>query len=128
MGDTVRERLLLSAFSLAAVIAASIALTACTASATGQSNPELAPRDTVMTTAKPTRQDLENRLSLSGKVEMSPVFGLVAPVGGRVRYLSVQQPRTTPTKPTKVANIWVNGKATKVEVPAGATFTRPPGG
>jgi hypothetical protein len=97
-------------------------LAACSAKPAESTPPDLAPRGTVMTTAKPTRQDLDNRLSLSGKVTLSPVFGLVAPVAGKIRYLTVSTPKSTPTKPTKVANIWVKNKATKVEVPAGATF------
>lgn len=76
-----------------------------------------------MTTVKPTRQDLANKVSLSGKVTINPVFGLVAPVAGEVRYLDVRTPQTTPTKPTKVANIWASGRAHPVEVPAGAVFT-----
>ncbi|HTJ32131.1 MAG TPA: efflux RND transporter periplasmic adaptor subunit [Dactylosporangium sp.] len=95
----------------------------CTpSSAAQQPPPGLAERGTVMTTAKPTRQDLTNKVSLSGKVELGPTFGLVAPIDGEVRYLDVKAPTGTPTKPTKVANIWVNGKATAVEVPAGAVF------
>jgi hypothetical protein len=85
--------------------------------------PELAPRGTAMTTAKPTRQDLANRLSLSGQVTLDPVFGLVAPVGGQVRFRTVSAPRATPTKPTRVASIWAGGKRRDVFVPAGAIFT-----
>jgi hypothetical protein len=75
-----------------------------------------------MTTAKPARQDLANRVSLSGKVTMNPVFGLVAPVGGQVRYLDVRPPQATPTKPTRVATVSTGGKATNVEIPAGSTL------
>ncbi|MCW2642925.1 MAG: hypothetical protein JWP76_5231 [Dactylosporangium sp.] len=75
-----------------------------------------------MTTAKPARQDLANRVSLSGKVTMNPVFGLVAPVGGQVRYLDVKPAQSTPTKPTWVASVWADGKPNRVEVPAGATL------
>jgi hypothetical protein len=75
-----------------------------------------------MTTAKPTHQDLTSKVSLTGKVTLNPVFGVVAPIAGQVRYVDVVASQATPTKPTKVANIYVNGKATKVEVPAGATF------
>ena len=75
-----------------------------------------------MTTVKPIRQDLSNTLSLTGTVGLNPVFGIVAPVAGQVRYLDVATPTSTPTKPTRVANIYVGGKATPVEVPAGATF------
>ncbi|MGI5245878.1 efflux RND transporter periplasmic adaptor subunit [Dactylosporangium sp. CA-139066] len=95
----------------------------CTPSAASQQAPPgMADRGTAVTTAKPTRQDLTNRVSLSGKVELGPTFGLVAPIDGEVRYLDVKAPNGTPTKPTKVANIWVNGKATAIEVPAGSVF------
>jgi multidrug efflux pump subunit AcrA (membrane-fusion protein) len=96
----------------------------CTASAASQQPPPgMAERGTAVTTAKPTRQDLTNKVSLTGKVELGPTFGLVAPIDGEVRYLDVKAPTGTPTKPTKVANIWVNGKATAVEVPSGAVFS-----
>jgi hypothetical protein len=72
---------------------------------------------------KPTRQDLTNRVSLSGKVTISPVFGLVAPVAGQVRFLNVNAPTSTPTRPTRVANVVANGRSHPVEVPAGATFS-----
>ncbi|MGI5180378.1 efflux RND transporter periplasmic adaptor subunit [Dactylosporangium sp. CA-152071] len=76
-----------------------------------------------MTTVKPTRQDLTNKVSLTGKVQLSPTFGLVAPIDGEIRYLDVKASTSTPTKPTKVANIWAGGKATPIEVPAGAVFS-----
>ncbi|MFK3981677.1 efflux RND transporter periplasmic adaptor subunit [Micromonospora sp. NPDC050397] len=76
-----------------------------------------------MTTVKPTRQELANKVSLAGKVTIDPVFGLVSPVKGQVRYLDVRTPQSTPTKPTRVANVWVSGKAHRIEVPAGAVFT-----
>ena len=98
-------------------------MSACTGGGGAEStNPDLAPRGITLTTAKPTRQDMTSKLSLAGKVTLNPVFGVVAPIAGQVRYLNVAAATATPTKPTKVANIWVNGKATKVEVPAGATF------
>jgi hypothetical protein len=76
-----------------------------------------------MTTVKPTRQDLASKVSLSGKVELGPTFGLVAPVDGEVRYLTVTPPTGTPTRPAKVANVWSGGRATAVKVPAGAVFS-----
>jgi hypothetical protein len=78
----------------------------------------MAQRDTTMTSAKPTRQDLTNKVSLAGKVTINPVFGIVAPDAGQIRYLDVKTPEKTPTKPTKVATI----KSTSIQVPAGATF------
>jgi hypothetical protein len=97
-----------------------VAVTACSASGSGETNPDLAPRGTTMTTAKPTRQDLTNKVSLTGKVTMNPTFGLVAPIAGQVRFMDVKPPAGTPTKPTRVASIWANGTPTWVEVPAGA--------
>ncbi|GAA2606089.1 hypothetical protein GCM10010399_41310 [Dactylosporangium fulvum] len=108
---------------LGAALAAGL-LAGCTPSSAQEAgNPGMAERGTAMTTAKPTRQDLTNRVSLSGKVTLGPTFGLVAPVNGEVRYLSVKAPTSTPTKPTRVANIWAGGKSTPIEVPAGAVFT-----
>jgi hypothetical protein len=75
-----------------------------------------------MTTAKPSRQDLANTVSLSGKVTIGPVFGLVAPVAGQVRYLDVKPPQGTPTRPTRVATVVAGGKSYNVDVPAGAVF------
>lgn len=76
-----------------------------------------------MTTVTPTRQDLTNSISLTGTVTMNPVFGLVAPIDGQMRYLDVKPATTTPTKPTRVGAVWAGGKPTHVEVPAGATFS-----
>jgi hypothetical protein len=115
----VRKQLLLRVGVLAVVVATAAG---CTSSGPKAGTPGLAPRGTTMTTAKPARQDLANRVSLSGKVTMNPVFGLVAPVGGQVRYLDVKPPQSTPTKPTWVASVWADGKPNRVEVPAGATF------
>jgi hypothetical protein len=95
---------------------------ACTGSANPADTPGLAPRGTVFTTAKPTRQDLTNKVSLAGKVTVNPVFGLVAPVAGQVRYATVSPPAGTPTKPTRVATVYAKGKGHKVEVPAGSVF------
>jgi hypothetical protein len=100
-----------------------VAVTSCSTSAPTKEPPGMAPRGTQMTTAKPSRQDLTNKVSLSGKVAINPVFGLVSPVGGQIRYLDVKTPEKTPVKPTKVANVFVSGKANAVEVPAGAVFS-----
>jgi hypothetical protein len=101
---------------LALVLA--LVLAGCSTSAPEKPVPGLAQRDTTMTSAKPTRQDLTNKVSLTGKVTINPVFGIVAPEPGQIRYLDVKAPEKTPTKPTKVATI----KSTSVQVPAGATF------
>src|SRR6266511_3832227 len=76
---------------------------ACDAAGAKTDNPGLASRDTVMTTVKPKRQDLANKVSLAGKVTLGPVFGLVSPVAGQVRYVDVKPVQGTPTKPTRVA-------------------------
>ncbi len=94
----------------------------CTSAGAKADPPGLAPPGTTLTTVKPTRQDLVNRVSLSGKVTMSPVFGLVAPADGTVRYVDVKPSQTTPTKPTRVATVSAGGKSYPVEVPAGAVF------
>jgi hypothetical protein len=99
-----------------------VAVAACSPSGPDQTNPELAPRGTTMTKVKPTRQDLTTKLSISGKVEMNPTFGLVAPVAGQVRFFDVPAPNGTPTKPTRVATVWKDGAPNYVEIPAGATF------
>ncbi|NJC82555.1 efflux RND transporter periplasmic adaptor subunit [Planosporangium mesophilum] len=114
-----RRQLLLHLSVLAVIVATA---TACDSSGPKAGTPDLEARGATMTTAKPSRQDLSNRVSLSGKVTMNPVFGLVAPVGGEVRYFDVSPAQSTPTRPTRVATIWANGKANAVEVPAGATF------
>ena len=99
-----------------------VAVAACSPSGPDQTNPELAERGTTMTKVKPTKQDLTTKLSISGKVEMNPTFGLVAPVAGQVRYFEVPAPNGTPTKPIRVATVWKDGAPNYVEIPAGATF------
>jgi len=98
------------------------ALAACSGSDPTSETPGLAARGTVLTTAKPTRQDLANHVSLAGKVTINPVFGLVAPVAGQVRYATVAPAQSTPTRATRVANVWAGGKSHYVDVPAGAIF------
>jgi hypothetical protein len=95
---------------------------ACSATKESPATPGLEPRGTTLTTVKPTRQDVLNKLSLTGKVTLSPVYGVVAPVAGQVRYVTVAPPQGTPTKPTKVATIVASGKSTTIEVPAGSAF------
>lgn len=105
--------LLLSVFALSA---------ACSTTEAATPPPELADRGTVLTTVTPTRQDLTNSVSLAGTVAMNPVFGVVAPVAGEMRYLDVDEPDGTPTEPTRAGNVWADGEPHPVEVPAGATF------
>ncbi|WP_439656291.1 efflux RND transporter periplasmic adaptor subunit [Lentzea sp. HUAS TT2] len=100
-----------------------VAVAACSPSGPEQTNPELAPRGTPMTKVKPSKQDLTTKISISGKVEMNPTFGLVAPVAGEVRYFDVAAPNGTPTKPIRVATVWKNQTPNYVEAPAGSTFS-----
>ncbi|USX55986.1 efflux RND transporter periplasmic adaptor subunit [Lentzea sp. HUAS12] len=100
-----------------------VGVAACSPSGPDQANPELAPRGTTMTKVKPTRQDLTTKLSIAGKVEMNPTFGLVAPVAGQVRYFDVPAPNGTPTKPIRVATVWKDQTPNYVEAPAGSTFS-----
>src|SRR5690242_1320734 len=118
-GGSVVGRLLFRVGGLAVVFAV---LSACGAAGAKTDPPGMAPRDTTMTTVKPSHQDLANTVSLAGKVTMSPVFGLVAPVAGQVRFVDVKPPTGTPTRPTRVATVVAGGKSYPVEVPAGAVF------
>ncbi len=100
---------------------------ACTTTEQPEQTPGLVARGTQLTTVKPTRQTLTNRVSLTGKVTLNPVFGLEAPADGQVRYASntatVTPPTATPTKPTRVATVVAKGnKRHNVDVPAGAVF------
>jgi len=118
-GEGVDRRRLLG-LSVYAVVTASAG--ACSAPKETAQTPGLEPRGTTLTTVKPTRQDISNRLSLSGKVTLNPVYGVVAPVAGQVRYVNVATTQGTPTKPTKVGTVVASGKSHIVEVPAGSVF------
>ncbi|WP_018682144.1 efflux RND transporter periplasmic adaptor subunit [Actinokineospora enzanensis] len=102
---------------------ATAAVAGCTTSSASAPVPGLAERGTTMTTAALTRQDLSNKVSLKGTVTLNPVFGLVAPIDGEIRYLDVKDQKGTPTKPTRVGAVWVGGKPTHIEVPTGSTFS-----
>lgn len=119
-----RIRLYLRALAVSVAVVPVVAVAAgCDPSGAAAPTPGLAARGTVVTTVKPTRQDLTNQLSLSGTVALDPVFGLVAPVAGQVRYADVKRPKSTPTKPTRVATVYSSdGKGHPVSVPAGAVF------
>jgi hypothetical protein len=107
---------------LGAVLSAGAVLCGCTSSPDAAETPGLEARGTVMTTVKPTRQDLTNRISLNGKVEINPVFGIVAPVDGELRYVN-RQPSTTPaTRPMWVASVWNDGIPRRVEIPKDSTL------
>ncbi|PPK62406.1 efflux RND transporter periplasmic adaptor subunit [Actinokineospora auranticolor] len=109
-------RLILTGLASAAVVAG------CSATTASTPVPELAERGTTMTTASLTRQDLTNKVSLKGKVTLNPIFGLVAPAGGQIRYVEVKDQKGTPTKPTRAGAVWAGGKSTTIDVPAGSTF------
>ena len=108
------------AILLGLVLGASVA--GCDGAGARSATPGLASHGTAMTTVKPTRQDLANSVSLAGKVTMDPVFGLVAPAAGQVRYIDVPAAQTTPTKPTRVATVVSGRKSYTVEIPAGSTL------
>jgi hypothetical protein len=99
------------------VLAAVVLVSGCTGKAGTTQTPGLAPRGTVLTTVKPQRQDLSNQVSLEGKVTINPVFGIVAPADGELRYLD-RRPSTTPaTRPMWVATVWDGGEPHRVEIP-----------
>lgn len=84
--------------------------------------PGLADRGTVLTTVKPTRQDLSNKISLAGKVTINPVFGVVAPADGELRWVSRTLPKKPDDTPVWVASVWHDGIPRRVEIPAGSVF------
>ncbi|WIM92804.1 efflux RND transporter periplasmic adaptor subunit [Actinoplanes oblitus] len=94
----------------------------CTSGGDETSTPGLADRGTVLTTVQPTRQDLTNQVSLTGKVTINPVFGIVAPADGELRWV-VRVPSKTPvSSPEWVASVWHDDFPRRVEIPKGATF------
>jgi len=100
-----------------AVLTAVAVLSGCTGSADNAETPGLAPRGTVLSTVKPARQDLANQISLAGKVTINPVFGIVAPVDGELRYVNRRPSRTPATRPIWVASVWHRGVPRRVEIP-----------
>lgn len=102
--------------STAVLIAA--ALCGCDSSGDAPTTPGLEARGTVLTTVKPTRQDLSNRISLAGSVTINPVFGIISPVDGELRYLD-KKPGTAPApKPRWVATVYDDdGDPRKVMIP-----------
>ena len=93
------------------------ALAGCSDSSDEPETPGLEPRGTVLTTVQPTRQDLTNRISLNGKVAINPVYGIVAPVDGELRYVQRRPSTTASTQATWVATIWADGTPHKVLMP-----------
>lgn len=99
-----------------------MALAACSPGEETVETPGLEAPGTVLTTVQPTRQDVTNSVSLSGKVEINPVFGIAAPVDGELRYAD-RDPMTVPaTRPLWVASVWAKGAPNRVEIPKGSMF------
>ena len=93
------------------------ALAGCSGSSEEAETPGLEPRGTVLTTVKPTRQDLTNKISLNGKVAINAVYGIVAPADGELRYVQRQPSKTASTQATWVATVWDHGTPHKVLMP-----------
>lgn len=105
-----------------AVISALALLAGCGSDDEPEATPGLEQRGTVFTTVKPTRQDLSNQISLSGKVTINPVFGIVSPVDGEVRYVQ-RKPSTSPaSEPVWVATVWQDGHPNEVTIPKNSTM------
>ncbi|GAA4969646.1 hypothetical protein GCM10025331_73500 [Actinoplanes utahensis] len=106
-----------------AVVAVTVVLSGCTSEGETAQTPDLEARGTVLTTVQPARQDLTNQISLSGKVTINPLFGIVAPAAGEIRYVS-RKPSTRPVeRRTWVASVWdENGIARRVEIPIGSVL------
>jgi hypothetical protein len=93
------------------------ALAGCSDSSDKAETPSLEARGTVLTTVQPTRQDLSNKISLNGKVAINPVYGIVAPADGELRYVQRQPSTTASTQATWVATVWDHGTPHKVLMP-----------
>ncbi|WP_433832055.1 efflux RND transporter periplasmic adaptor subunit [Actinoplanes sp. CA-015351] len=100
--------------------AALLLLTGCTSEDETAPTPSLEERGTVLTTVKAERQDLTNKISLAGKVSINPVFGVVAPLSGEVRYVQRQPSKTPASKAVWVATIWNSGQPREVTIPKGS--------
>jgi hypothetical protein len=93
------------------------ALAGCSDSSDKAETPSLEARGTVLTTVQPSRQDLSNKISLNGKVAINPVYGIVAPADGELRYVQRQPSTTASTQATWVATVWDHGTPHKVLMP-----------
>ena len=98
-------------------VAAAAALAGCTESAEKVETPGLEARGTVLTTVQPKRQDLTNRISLAGKVAINPVFGIVAPADGELRWVRREPSQTPATRPIWVATVWEDDDPHEIEIP-----------
>ncbi|MFC4072078.1 efflux RND transporter periplasmic adaptor subunit [Actinoplanes subglobosus] len=105
-----------------AASAVALVLSGCTSEADTAPTPELEARGTVLTTVQPTRQDLTNQISLSGKVSINPVYGIVAPAEGELRFTERQPTTVAVSRDTWVASVWDGGVPRKIFVPEGSTM------
>lgn len=94
----------------------------CTQPAEKKETPGLEARGTVLTTVQPKRQDLTNRISLAGKVTINPVFGIVAPADGELRWVQREPSQTPATRPMWVATVWEDDDPHEVEIPKDSTL------
>ncbi|HEY0000025.1 MAG TPA: efflux RND transporter periplasmic adaptor subunit [Actinoplanes sp.] len=94
-----------------------LALCGCSSPAQTAQTPGLEARGTVLTTVKPKRQDLTNQISLAGKVEINPVFGIVAPADGELRFVDRSPMTVAATRPIWVATVWDGDLPRRVEIP-----------
>ena len=103
-----------------AALGAAGVLAGCSGAEARTETPALDAPGAVLTTVKPARRDITNSISLTGKVTIDPIFGIVAPIGGEVRYVD-RRPGTTPARePMWVASVWKSGVPARVEIPAGS--------
>jgi hypothetical protein len=105
---------------VSAAMAAVAVVAGCSGPEQTPRTPGLEPRGTVLTTVRPTRQSLANEVSLNGTVTINPVFGVVAPADGEVRYLDRRPAKTPASRPLWVASVWGKGAPWRVEIPEGA--------
>jgi hypothetical protein len=98
------------------------AVAGCSSSGDTAETPGLADRGTVLTTVKPTRQDLSNKISLAGKVTINPVFGIVAPYDGELRWVNRPLPEKPDDDPVWVATVWDDDIPHRIDIPAGSVF------
>lgn len=113
-----RRRLIAAAAAVVALAGAA----ACTRSADRAETPGLAARGTVLTTVTPVKRDVVNQVSLTGKVTIDPVFGIVAPASGELRYVNRPPSAIPADEPVWVASIWGKGSPYQVWLPKGATL------
>jgi hypothetical protein len=108
---------------LLALIPALVIVTGCSLPSDDEPDvPSMEAPGTVLSTVQPTRQDLSNTISLTGKVAIDPVFGIVAPVTGEIRWANRQPTGRPATEALWVASIWKDGEPTAVNVPIGTIF------